>query len=875
YTYRATSNLTTLTFAFRQDPSYWCLDDISVMKYNTSNGSDLISNGGFERGSTINYTLCTPRGSSVSGTVSTRCPRSGNYSYIDGSYAPGDFLSQTFSTIPQHQYQIRFWLSNLGASPNSINVTISSTIVSDTAVLQITTQQPAGSGLTTQATDTNCTTPSTINSTTLLSLNNSSASNYTNYQCTYRATSNQTILMFALRQDPNYWCLDDILVTTNNSNNTNLLINGDFETGNLQGYSMCNPISRITSGIVVTNQPHSGTYNLFDGSYLNPDYLWQIFSTQQQQQYQISFWLLNSGSSPSSITVTIGPYINLKAMAIKTSSTNSPVTTQQFTTRASLSTSSRTNLTTIQPNTSANNGITTATQTSLKINLTTIADQRVTQVSTGTSKLITTTSKTTNTTYSTSCTIPSWKGNNNDTILLLSLIDSPPFNYTYYQYTYRATSNLTTLTFAFRQDPSYWCLDDISVIMSNSSNNVNIISNGGFESGSLENYTICNPSGTQPSGRSTQTYAYSGNYSYVDGSYASGDYLTQTFITVRQKQYRIGFWLKNSGYSPNSVNVTISPFNAFASTSRVMTVTSMINQMTTNVCRGLLVTFDNVPNYIEPYLPIPDGYSNLNWTNVYVLNATTSLYNTSGYYTALSSGKFVAFNAYGNPMSIYRTNGVFNVTSFVASAVLPDNLQLTLIGRRSSTVIYRINVTLRISTAFVIVLNWLSIDNMTFQMSSSSYLAIDNLCLSTVFSDILSTSASTTSPRNSLPSQCSTYNIINDSTRSVNYVGTGGACDSSIFNSTPIWVRFIGSGGTKLPTSPPNIYHCGTDAPGWVNSVYPSISASTTYSAKVCYYWNNDTCKWSNLIQITSCYTFYVFQLIAPSTCNLRYCITT
>ncbi|CAF1257544.1 unnamed protein product [Didymodactylos carnosus] len=422
-----------------------------------------------------------------------------------------------------------------------------------------------GLGLTTQATDTNCTTPSTINSTTLLSLNNLSASNYTNYQCTYRATSNQTILMFALRQDPNYWCLDDILVTTNNSNNTNLLINGDFETGNLQGYSMCNPISRITSGIVVTNQPHSGTYNLFDGSYLNPDYLWQIFSTQQQQQYQISFWLLNSGSSPSSITVTIGPYINLKAMAIKTSSTNSPVTTQQFTTRASLSTSSRTNLTTIQPNTSANNGITTATQTSLKINLTTIADQRVTQ----------------------------------------------------------------------------------------------------------------------------------------------------------------------------------------------------------------------------------------------------------------------------------------------------DNLQLTLIGRRSSTVIYRINVTLRISTAFVIVLNWLSIDNMTFQMSSSSYLAIDNLCLST------------------LPSQCSTYNIINDSTRSVNYVGTGGACDSSIFNSTPIWVRFIGSGGTKLPTSPPNIYHCGTDAPGWVNSVYPSISASTTYSAKVCYYWNNDTCKWSNLIQITSCYTFYVFQLIAPSTCNLRYCITT
>ncbi|CAF0818704.1 unnamed protein product [Didymodactylos carnosus] len=132
---------------------------------------------------------------------------------------------------------------------------------------------------------------------------------------------------------------------------------------------------------------------------------------------------------------------------------------------------------------------------------------------------------------------------------------------------------------------------------------------------------------------------------------------------------------------------------------------------------------------------------------------------------------------------------------------------------------------------------------------------------------------STTPTKNSLPAQCFNYTTIRDTTRSVNYTGTA-VCDIEVFNSTPIWVRFLGNGGTKIPTSAPNITHCGTDAPGWLNGVYPSINGST-YSAQVCYYYSTNTCFWSNLVQITNCYSFFVFQLIAPPQCNLRYCTIT
>jgi hypothetical protein len=41
--------------------------------------------------------------------------------------------------------------------------------------------------------------------------------------------------------------------------------------------------------------------------------------------------------------------------------------------------------------------------------------------------------------------------------------NSPPFAYALFQKSFVATASNTTLLFALRQDPSYWCLDDISI----------------------------------------------------------------------------------------------------------------------------------------------------------------------------------------------------------------------------------------------------------------------------------------------------------------------------------------------------------------------------------------------------------------------------
>ncbi|CAF1443207.1 unnamed protein product [Rotaria magnacalcarata] len=116
YSFIATSTKTTMMLAIRQDPSYMCLDDISV----TNNGTDMWQNGGFELNSlTQYYTYCNPNAASSSGIISTTCPHSGSYSFYDGSVRYSDYLSQSFATVIGSNYNISFWLTNLGGGSNS------------------------------------------------------------------------------------------------------------------------------------------------------------------------------------------------------------------------------------------------------------------------------------------------------------------------------------------------------------------------------------------------------------------------------------------------------------------------------------------------------------------------------------------------------------------------------------------------------------------------------------------------------------------------------------------------------------------------------------------------------------------------------------
>ncbi|CAF0817507.1 unnamed protein product [Didymodactylos carnosus] len=121
------------------------------------------------------------------------------------------------------------------------------------------------------------------------------------------------------------------------------------------------------------------------------------------------------------------------------------------------------------------------------------------------------------------------------------------------------------------------------------------------------------------------------------------------------------------------------------------------------------------------------------------------------------------------------------------------------------------------------------------------------------------------------PSQCSVYTTISDSTRLISSRG-GTVCDRLFFNTTIVtYVRFTPSGGKQIATSVPNMDRCNTHAPGWTNATYPAL-AGQTVNAVVCYRYKNNTCNWFNMITITNCNSFYVFGLIAPPNCSLRYC---
>ena len=85
------------------------------------------------------------------------------------------------------------------------------------------------------------------------------------------------------------------------------------------------------------------------------------------------------------------------------------------------------------------------------------------------------------------------------------------------------------------------------------------------------------------------------------------------------------------------------------------------------------------------------------------------------------------------------------------------------------------------------------------------------------------------------------------------------------------WHRLIGNSGTKIPETCVPMRRCGTHAPGWLNGTHPQLQEGQV-NRKVCYHWSSRCCNWQNNIKVRSCGDFYVYNLIKPPNCWLRYC---
>jgi hypothetical protein len=109
-------------FSFRNDPNFWYLDDVSVTN---SYGQQLLSNGGFELGSLVDWVYCNPNNASHSGSVTSAVSYDGWYCYQDGSTGAPDYLSQTFNVQPNNVYTVSFWLEAVGTNMVFAWVTVS------------------------------------------------------------------------------------------------------------------------------------------------------------------------------------------------------------------------------------------------------------------------------------------------------------------------------------------------------------------------------------------------------------------------------------------------------------------------------------------------------------------------------------------------------------------------------------------------------------------------------------------------------------------------------------------------------------------------------------------------------------------------------
>lgn len=130
-----------------------------------------------------------------------------------------------------------------------------------------------------------------------------------------------------------------------------------------------------------------------------------------------------------------------------------------------------------------------------------------------------------------------------------------PTSYTEYTASFVATGASSTLSFAFRNDPGLWFLDDVSVTTGGGNN---LIANPSFEADAPgttppSSWTVSNPLGlTSPAGavgsnELNPTCAHTGTNCFYDGSDGGYDILAQSFATTVGNTYSVSFWLDQSG----------------------------------------------------------------------------------------------------------------------------------------------------------------------------------------------------------------------------------------------------------------------------------------------------------------------------------------
>ncbi len=121
-----------------------------------------------------------------------------------------------------------------------------------------------------------------------------------------------------------------------------------------------------------------------------------------------------------------------------------------------------------------------------------------------------------------------------------------------------------------------------------------------------------------------------------------------------------------------------------------------------------------------------------------------------------------------------------------------------------------------------------------------------------------------------LPPECLGYTELSEPDRAASFNDGPGnitKCDKTEGK----WHRFLDPAGTIIPLTPPTLYSCGTDAPGWMQGTLPAVEDEIV-NRKGCFAWLGNNCLWSTELLVRNCGNYYVYNLPDPPDCALRYC---
>jgi hypothetical protein len=134
--------------------------------------------------------------------------------------------------------------------------------------------------------------------------------NYRHYLLQYVAKNNVNviILQFEFNTEKNgSWYLDDVSMKEKNGDGTELIKDGDFESGSLDPHwDPCSTLGIWVSGSITYDSPHSGQfcYKSMDSDSEYIDFLSQRVNIRSGAFYEIQFYVFHS-DKPNWMRVTV------------------------------------------------------------------------------------------------------------------------------------------------------------------------------------------------------------------------------------------------------------------------------------------------------------------------------------------------------------------------------------------------------------------------------------------------------------------------------------------------------------------------------------------------------------------------------------------